>query len=342
MQQRNEAHDFDSNNRQPLHATQRPHRSPKWMVGAIAGVLCIIGATALGMVLTLPGNTGDGNVHTVSLKNTVLAEVTDRVPGELRVLVDMNGKEAPEGSVSPEVAVSVACDAAERYLGKHPIGRVQVFYGEDERYDPGYDVPTDPASWGITMETEDGDVEAEVDVLTGEVWHAHVNRSFSERYEGTWLERFDEWERTGTSPYQENRELWEAAEAAGLFGDQTVPELTNEDRMAMIEVKQMNLDRLEEDAATHADDPALEAAMTIVEDAGLGKEAKGLSATWMSDGVWYYSTSAVDVTLDNGEHIYCFMRGKGPYELVAFERRPHSWADHMYGIEIASLKAGME
>ncbi len=82
--------------------------------------------------------------------------------------------------------------------------------------------------------------------------------------------------------------------------------------------------------------------MTIVEDTGLGQGARGLSATWMSNGVWYNSTSAVDVTLDNGEHIYCFMRGKGPYELMSFERRPHSWADHMYGIEIAGLQAGME
>lgn len=342
MMQRNEGIAFDQNGRQPLHAASQPHRSAKWMVGAIAGVLCIIGATALGMALTLSGSTDDDGVHTVSLENTTLVDATSRVPGEMRILVDMNGNEAPEGSVSPEVAVSAACDAAERCFNMHPTGRTQVLYGEDQRYDPGYEVPTDPASWEVTMETEEGDLTARVDVLTGEVWQAHADRNFSERYEGTWMERFDEWERTGISPYQESRELWEAAEAAGVFEKPAVPKLTNEDRAAMIEVKQMNLDRRIEAAAEHEDDPVLDAAMDIVNGFEIDGAPHAVSAVWIDDVGGFNVTSGADVTLDNGEHIYCYMRGKGPYELMSFERRPFSYFDYSYGIVIASLKASME
>ncbi len=341
MQQRNEAIASDQSRQQPLHATQRPHRSAKWMVGVIASVLCIIGVTALGMALTLPDDTGDGTVHTVSLENTALADVTDRVPGELRVLVETQGLELPEGSISPEAAVAATCDVAVRYFGVHPATRTKVIFGEDDRYDPGYEIPRDPASWEVTMETEEGDLTARVNALTGEVWQARADRDFSERYEGTWFEDFDEWERTGISPIQRGKEI-QAAMGIAEGAPYEQPELTNEGRAARIEKYQLNLDRRVEAAAAHEDDPVLDAAIDIINGFGIDGGIRAVSAVWIDDVSGVNVTSGADVTLDNSEHIYCFMRGKGPYELMSFERRPHSWTDHMYGIEIASLKAGME
>lgn len=323
---------------------ERPQRNAKRLLLGASCALCIVGVTALGMGLTLPGSNEASDDRTIALDGNDLSIDNVQIPGEVRMLVDTWGEEPPEEAVSPTYAVALASDVAERYFNMKPAGRARVsLMTSEQNFDPDYYDVSGEYAWAVTMETEEGKVEVVVDMLNGNDAFAFADRDFSYRYEGSWLEEFDEWERTGVSPSDrwfgsEEAALAEAAKE--LISEQpSIHELTDEERAERIESKTIKRDLAAKAIAEHRDDPHAEAAIAIVNETDLGNGSQAVSAEWVGDGGASHSTATVDVTLDNGEHILCFLRGFEPYELMHYERHRDSYLDTMYGNEIAELQA---
>ena len=332
---------------QPHHASKRPRHDAKRLVLGISCALCIVGVTALGMALTWPDPNGAVDEHTIALGGNDLSTENVRIPGEVRMLVDTWGEEPPEEAVSPTYAVALASDVAERCFGMKPAGRARVaLITSEQNFDPDHYDMSGECAWSVTMETEEGEVQVVVDALNGSDSFASADRDFSYRYEGSWLEEFDEWERTGVSPSDkwfgsEDAALAEAAKA--LIPDPpSIHELTNEERAERIEGKMIKRDLAAQTIAEHRDDPRAEAAIAIVNETDLGSGSQAVSAEWVGDGAMLNSTATIDVALDDGRHILCYLRGFGPYELMGYERHADSYLDTMYGNEIAELQAAME
>lgn len=347
MNERNEDIAPDQESKQSLHVAEQPHRSPKWVIGGISCALCIVGVSALGIALTLPSPDEALDDRTVVVEGTDLGDESISVPGEVRMLVDTWGNEPPKEGVSPTYAVALASDVAERYFDMKPAGRARVALADaEENFDADYYEVTGDYAWHVTMETEEGEVEVMVDALNGSDCRAWADRDFSARYEGSWLEEFDEWERSGVSPSEkwfgsEQYALLETAKA--LDNDPpTIEELTNEERAMRIEGKEVKRDLAAKQIVEHQGDPRADAAIAIVNETDLGNGARAVSAEWVGDGDAFRSTSTIDVTLDNGEHLLCYLRGIDSYELMGYERHRGSYLDTMYGNEIARLQAAME
>ncbi len=293
-----------------------------FIVGAIALVVCMGGILllAFGLVSIGQGPAWEDNanqpIHTVS--QDVDETISDGASSPLW-LTDTRGIDLPTDCISSEDAFGEVGGIAESVFGATPYGRAYALLRTDYHIDSYYFDVLGDLFWDVTMETSEGLVHVWIDARSGMDFNASITPS--DHLAPDYWDFFEAWRESGSESEPSGR--------FGFIGDEQRRAAEEQAPISAYEFSSKDRNELQREyvaelAARAALLPYSEEALRLVDEAGLGNDARTVSTAVCAEGDHAYT---VDVELSDGSHLFCELSQSEPIELKSYERHNASLVD---------------